>query len=93
MLKKISGLVVSIVVALIAFTLSYIHPSFDALVISIILAMLFSNLLREREFLNEGIKLSLKIFLPIGIALYGAQLTIKEIDPRSEEHTSELQSH
>ncbi len=81
MVKKLSGLTISLVIAVIAFILSYIHPTFDALAISIILGMLFSNILEDRNFLNNGINHTIKIFLPVGIALYGAQLSIREIDP------------
>jgi len=80
MVKKFSGLTISLVIAVIAFILSYVHPTFDALAISIILGMLFSNILEDRNFLNNGIDLAIKIFLPVGIALYGAQLSIRDID-------------
>jgi len=81
MVKKVSGLTISLVIAVIAFILSYIHPTFDALAISIILGMLFSNILEDRNFLNDGINIAIKIFLPVGIALYGTQLSIRDIDP------------
>ncbi|HEB75521.1 MAG TPA: putative sulfate exporter family transporter [Nitrospirae bacterium] len=81
MLRKLSGLAISLVIAVIAFILSYVHPSFEALAISIILGMLFSNILEERRFLDEGIKLTIKVFLPVGIALYGTQLSVRALDP------------
>ncbi|NOZ25481.1 MAG: putative sulfate exporter family transporter [Nitrospirae bacterium] len=81
MLRKLSGLIISVVIAVIAFILSYVHPSFEALAISIILGMLFSNILQDRQFLNDGIELTIKVFLPVGIALYGTQLSIRSLDP------------
>jgi len=72
---------ISLIIAVIALILSYIHPTFEALAISIILGMLFSNILEERRFLDDGINLTIKIFLPAGIALYGTQLSIRALDP------------
>lgn len=55
--------------------LSQLHPSFDSLVVSIILGMLLSNILADRARLQKGIDFMLRVFLPAGIALYGTQLT------------------
>ncbi|GBD98713.1 hypothetical protein BMS3Abin07_00739 [bacterium BMS3Abin07] len=75
------GVLFSLLIAVISFVLSTLHPAFDALVISIILGMIIANLFNDRQFLDKGIKMSLKIFLPIGIALYGAQLSVSHISP------------
>ncbi|RMG03495.1 MAG: putative sulfate exporter family transporter, partial [Nitrospirae bacterium] len=79
---RLIGLISPISIAIIATSLSYLHPSFEALAISIILGMLFSNLLEERTSLNEGAGLIIRIFLPLGIALYGLQLHIGKPDTR-----------
>ncbi len=80
MSKKFTGLFFSISIAIIATSLSYIHPTFEALVISIILGMLFSNILEDRNILNEGVEVTIKFFLPVGIALYGLQLHVGRPD-------------
>lgn len=81
MRQALSGISLSILISVISFLVSSIHNSFDALVISIILGMITANLFDDKTFLDEGIQVSLKIFLPVGIALYGAQLTVSRISP------------
>lgn len=68
------GLALSIFIATIAFLLSNFHAALDSLVVSILLGIIIGNLLREREGIEEGINLSARIFIPIGITLYGSQL-------------------
>lgn len=75
LLSDLSGIVFSLLIAVISFLLSQFHPSFDALVVSIILGMLLSNMLERREMLHKGINIMLRFFLPAGVALYGTQLT------------------
>lgn len=70
-----SGLFLSLLIAVISFLSSQLHPSFDALAVSIIFGMLLSNMLAKREQLQKGIDIMLRFFLPVGIALYGTQLT------------------
>ncbi|GAB4405697.1 MAG: putative sulfate exporter family transporter [Thermodesulfovibrionales bacterium] len=74
-LGDLSGIVFSLLIAVVSFLLSQFHPSFDALVVSIILGMLLSNILAKREMLQKGIDIMLRFFLPAGIALYATQLT------------------
>lgn len=81
MKESFQGLLVSLLIAFSAFMLSYIHPSLEALAISIIFGMLVGNILKESRTLQKGINLSLKVFLPVGIALYGSQLQLKDVEP------------
>lgn len=81
MKESFQGLFVSLLIAFSAFMLSYIHPSLEALAISIIFGMLVGNILKDSRTLQKGINLSLKIFLPVGIALYGSQLQLKDVEP------------
>lgn len=81
MIGSFYGIFLSVVIALVSFLISTFHHSFDALVISIILGMITANLFESRAFLDKGIQLSLKIFLPVGIALYGTQLTVSHVNP------------
>lgn len=68
------GVYLSLIIALFSLLLSGIHPSFDALIVSIIFGMLLSNGLADRKPLENGLAVILKYFLPLGIALYGTQL-------------------
>lgn len=70
----IPGLIVTLLIAFIAFLTGSLHPSFEVLVISMIFGMLVSSILREKTVLEPGIDMALKIFLPVGVALYGLQL-------------------
>lgn len=69
------GVALSLLIATASFLLSKVHPSFDPLAVSIIFGMLLSNVLANREQLQKGIDIMLRFFLPVGIALYGTQLT------------------
>jgi len=73
---KAVGLVVTLTVSLTAYLTSSLHPSFDILVVSIIFGMLVSNMLHERETLEPGVNAAIKVFLPLGVGLYGLQLTL-----------------
>lgn len=76
---SLPGAGITLATAAISFLASTIHPSFDSLVISIIFGMLASNILGDRDVYAPGVELSLKVFLPVGISLYGLQLVfIKE---------------
>lgn len=73
--EGVPGIVLSLLIGVISLLLSGVHPAFDTLVVSIILGMLLGNTLAKRERLQSGIDVMLKYFLPVGIALYGTQLT------------------
>ena len=77
----IPGLAVVLVIAILSYYLSAINPSFDALVISIIIGMLAGNILGERNLFEKGSEGALKVFLPLGIALYGSQVVLHEMNP------------
>jgi len=72
--EKIPGLIVTLLIAFIAFLAGSLHPSFEVLVISMIFGMLVSSIVGEKAVLEPGIDMALKIFLPLGVALYGLQL-------------------
>ena len=76
----IPGLVIVLVIAVISYYISTLHASFDALVISIIIGMFFGNVLGDKEYFKNGIEAAIKIFLPLGIAFYGTQLSLKELN-------------
>jgi uncharacterized integral membrane protein (TIGR00698 family) len=69
------GIMIVLLITMVSFMLSLIHPSFDILVISIIFGMLAANFIKDRGIFDKGISFALKVFLPAGIALYGTQLS------------------
>lgn len=77
-LRDYSGLYLSFIIAVIAILISRLHQSLDPLVLSIISGMLLSNILSRRDFLVRGVDIMLRLFLPIGIALYGSQLNLSD---------------
>ena len=78
--ESVPGMTVVLVMTAISMLVSLIHPAFDPLVISIILGIFAGNLLRDREMFTKGANSALMLFLPIGIALYGTQLTFSAGD-------------
>ncbi len=70
------GMLVTVAISLCAAYLSTLHESFDALVISIIIGMFLGNLLSDRRTIRAGVETGIRIFLPVGIALYGSQLSL-----------------
>jgi len=73
------GVFTAFVIAFFSYYLSTVHMSFDALVISIIIGMFVGNLVADEGKFTKGIEAAIKIFMPVGIALYGAQLLIGEL--------------
>jgi len=72
--RVIPGFLVVIVIAGFSYAISTFHASFDPLVISIIFGMLLGNIIAEKSYFEAGAGAALKVFLPVGIALYGSQL-------------------
>lgn len=72
--RYIPGLFVVLVIAVSSFVIATFHASFDPLVISIIFGMFLGNMIADRTYFEAGVSASLKVFLPVGIALYGSQL-------------------
>jgi len=70
----VKGLALSVFIAAISFLLSNFHPALDSLVVSILFGIILGNLLRDREGIEAGISLSARVFIPLGITLYGSQL-------------------
>lgn len=82
-LKAIApGFGIALVTAIVSYLSASLHPSFDALVISIVFGMLLANGIGDRETYEKGVEAAIKVFLPIGIALYGTQLAIAGVDLR-----------
>jgi len=74
--RYLPGVVTVLLIAFFSYVLSTVNASFDSLVVSIIIGMFLGNLLARPAGLRDGIEGSLRVFLPAGIALYGAQLVL-----------------
>ncbi len=68
-------------IAVLSVYLSSLHASFDALVVSIIIGMVIGNMSGRRHAMEKGMDVGTKVFLPVGIALYGMQLSVSTIQP------------
>ena len=77
-MERVGGLLVAFLIALASYGLSLVNPIFDPLVIGIIIGIFVSNILEGQRWLVDGASLGIKIFLPLGIALYGFQLKIQQ---------------
>jgi uncharacterized integral membrane protein (TIGR00698 family) len=81
-MRLLPGLTLALTIAIISTMASSLHKSFDSLVISIIIGMLVANMLDERKTLEEGLGAAVKVFLPLGIGLYGAQFRLVGLETR-----------
>ncbi|MBI5074717.1 MAG: putative sulfate exporter family transporter [Nitrospirae bacterium] len=68
-------------IALLSIYLASLHASFDALVISIIIGMVIGNMAGVRRSSARGMDIGTQVLLPVGIALYGMQLSISALQP------------
>lgn len=79
--KYIPGILLLSAIAASSLYLSSLHASFDALVISIIIGMAVGNTGSKFGSLACGMDFGTTVLLPVGIALYGMQLTVSTIQP------------
>jgi uncharacterized integral membrane protein (TIGR00698 family) len=79
--EHIPGLAIVFAIAFFSYYLSTIHASFDPLVISIIIGMFAGNLAGKRGRYQKGVETAVSVFLPLGIAFYGSQLSVKGLNP------------
>lgn len=71
------GFIVVSIIASLSYFVSTVHASFDPLVLSIIVGMFVGNILMPRDYFDPGVEGAMKIFMPLGIALYGTQVVFK----------------
>jgi uncharacterized integral membrane protein (TIGR00698 family) len=83
-MKRGKGILLSFIVAGLSYAMSFISPVFDPLVLGIILGIIISNLLEDMESVEEGAEFTIRIFLPLGISLYGFQLKFQNQTPTIE---------
>lgn len=73
-LPPILGVIMAIAVGLLAYWISTFHPSLEALAVALILGMVVRGLLAKHLNFEAGVQWAIKIFIPLGIILYGTRL-------------------
>lgn len=73
------GLGVAIVIAIISTVFSFGHAALDPLVLSMLISIILGNLLGPYENFRPGILLAQRIFIPLGIILYGTQMDVRPL--------------
>lgn len=79
--SPVPAFILTICIAFLSYYMSTFNPSFDALVVSIIAGMLLGNTVTLREAVGEGVGAAARVFLSLGIALYGSQLVFSGLRP------------
>jgi len=77
----IPGVLLVLVVTVLSLLFSFAHSAFDPLVLSIIVGLLLSSLIRAGNEVRSGVEESLRVTLPAGIALYGMKLDVSGFMP------------
>jgi uncharacterized integral membrane protein (TIGR00698 family) len=77
--KVLPGLLLVFTLGLAAYFLSRLHSSLDALFLALILGITTRNLIGAAPSLSPGVQLGTKIFIPVGIILYGTNLDFSKL--------------
>jgi uncharacterized integral membrane protein (TIGR00698 family) len=77
--SPLPGLGVAIIIAVIATIFSFGHAALDPLVLSILIGIVLGNLLGPYENFKPGILLAQRVFIPLGIILYGTQMDVRPL--------------
>ena len=77
--SPLPGLGVAIVIAIISTIFSFGHAALDPLVLSILISIILGNLLGPYENFKPGILLAQRMFIPLGIILYGTQMDVRPL--------------
>lgn len=73
------GLLLVLVIGLAAYGLSRLHTSLDALAMAIILGIAARIIVGKGERFMPGVRLGVKVLIPIGIILYGSNLNFNSL--------------
>ncbi len=73
------GLGLTVLIAAVSHLLSFGHTTLDPLVISMLISIMLGNLIGPRQIFQPGILSARKIFIPLGIMLYGTQLDLRPL--------------
>jgi len=75
-LLLLPGLALAVFIGAVAQFLSFGKATLDPLVLSLLISIVLGNSIGSYSFLQPGITLSQKIFIPLGIILYGTQMDV-----------------
>jgi uncharacterized integral membrane protein (TIGR00698 family) len=73
------GLGIAVLIAVVSYLLALGQMALDPLVVSMLISIIVGNLLGPYFRLEAGAALSCRIFIPLGIVLYGSQLDLQPI--------------
>jgi uncharacterized integral membrane protein (TIGR00698 family) len=77
--EVLPGLLLVFSLGLAAYLLSLLHSSLDALFLALILGIVSRNLIGAAPGLLPGVQLGVKVFIPVGIILYGTNLDFSRL--------------
>ena len=77
--SSLVGLALVLIIGLAAYWLSTLHESLEALAVALLLGMVVRGVIGDQMRLRPGIQLASKIFIPLGIILYGVRLDIPRL--------------
>jgi uncharacterized integral membrane protein (TIGR00698 family) len=77
--SSIPGLGIAVLIAGISSLLAQGHVALDPLILSMLISIIAGNLLGPYHVLEAGAALSYRIFIPVGIILYGSQLDLQPL--------------
>lgn len=70
------GLGSAVLIAAASYLLALGHVALDPLVLSILISIIVGNLLGPYRSMEKGVSLSYRLFIPLGIILYGTQMDL-----------------
>jgi uncharacterized integral membrane protein (TIGR00698 family) len=71
------GIILVFIIGLAAYSLSRLHHSLDALAMAILIGIVIRAIFGGAEWYLPGVRLGLRIFIPLGIILYGSNLSFR----------------
>lgn len=73
------GLGIAVFIAAVSYLLALGHVALDPLVLSILISIIVGNLLGPYRNIEAGVSLSYRLFIPLGIILYGTQMDLQPL--------------
>ncbi len=70
------GVGLAVAIAVVTHAVSWGHAALDPLVLSILLSIVIGNLIGDSRRLDPGTALARRVFIPLGIVLYGTQMDL-----------------
>lgn len=75
-LSRLFGIGAAVLIAAFSHLVSFGISALDPLVLSMLISIIVGNLIGPRSILAPGIEFSRRVFIPIGIILYGSQMDL-----------------